>query len=305
MTFLKKVLVTGANGFLGQHLISALSNRDYEIHVTSMSGVFSSSHQVTIHQTNLLNTEEHTELIKRIAPSYLIHAAWFTKNGHFWDAVENIDWLQATISLAKAFYEHGGKRFLGVGSCAEYNWNKNGSSKELPNTFYGKIKRACFESINKLAQHYQKEFAWGRVFFPFGPGEDRIRLMPYVITSLLSSKVASCSHGRQVRDFLYVTDVADALAAILDNKVSGAVDVGSGKAIELRDVIMTIGKMLNGKELIKFGELDEPQHPIDFAVADIHRLKNEVGWTQKHSLNEGIKKTIDWWAHYETVHLNF
>jgi nucleoside-diphosphate-sugar epimerase len=116
-----------------------------------------------------------------------------------------------------------------------------------------------------------------------------------VIISLLKGEPARCSHGNQVRDFLYVEDVADAFVALLETAVSGPVNVASGYPITIRDVINRLAEKLGRKDLIQLGILPVPANEPQLLVADVGRLTNEIRWLPKYNLDKGLDKTIDWW----------
>ncbi len=293
-----KVLVTGGRGFIGQHVLAPLLEQGYEVHVVSSRPSISLPH-VIMHQGNLLDCETHQALIKQIRPSHLLHAAWYAENGKFWHAIDNVYWLNASLSLVKSFYDQGGERVLGLGTCAEYDWQYGlcvaEQTPELPASLYGKTKKSTFECLQALALAYEKSFAWARIFFPYGPGEAASRLIPHVVTHLLRDEKAECTHGRQIRDFLHVNDMAHALAAILASPVQGVINVGSGVPIRIRELVNQIGSILGRPELIHFGAIPEPAHSPRMILADIDKLKTEVKWKQKISLDEGLLNTIDWW----------
>jgi nucleoside-diphosphate-sugar epimerase len=111
----------------------------------------------------------------------------------------------------------------------------------------------------------------------------------------LSGEVAACSTGEQRRDFIHVADAGAALAAILLSDVQGAVNVGSGEAVAVRDMVTEIATLLDARDGLALGAITPARPETPLVVADIARLRNEVGWHPKFSLNEGLQSTIDWW----------
>lgn len=304
---MKKVLVTGGNGFIGRNTLSPLLDRGYEVHVATLKGSKHLNNLVTFHNVDLLDCATHASLIKSIQPTHLLHTAWYTENGKFWDAVENVYWLKATISLAEEFYKQGGVRFLGLGTCAEYDWSDGlcieKSTPELPASLYGKSKLSTYESLAALSGSYSRDFAWARIFFPYGPGESGKRLIPYVISSLLRDEEAQCTHGNQLRDFMHVRDIGNALAATLDSDATGVINIGSGHSVSIKDIVVKISKILNKEKLIKLGAIPDPAYSPKQIVADINRLKNEINWSSHLSLDEGLLDTVNWWRENESARL--
>jgi nucleoside-diphosphate-sugar epimerase len=116
-----------------------------------------------------------------------------------------------------------------------------------------------------------------------------------VILSLLKGEPARCSHGNQIRDFLYVQDVADAFVALLESEVTGAVNIGSGQPIAIKDVVYKIADVIGRSDLIQLGAIPSPPKETPLLVADVTRLSNEVGWLAKFNWEIGLRQAIIWW----------
>jgi nucleoside-diphosphate-sugar epimerase len=138
-------------------------------------------------------------------------------------------------------------------------------------------------------------FAWGRVFFCFGPHEPAGRLVPSVARALLAGSEAPVTHGRQLRDFLAVEQLGDAFAALLDCAVQGAVNVASGQPVALRELVELVARATGRPELVRFGAVDpRPGEPPEL-VADVARLADEVGWRPHEPLEAGVERAVAWW----------
>jgi nucleoside-diphosphate-sugar epimerase len=301
MTAPRRVLVTGATGFIGRHALAPLARRGCEVHaVTSGAPPARAGPDVRWHRADLLAPGEHRELLAAVAPTHLLHFAWYAEHGRFWTSTENLRWAAATIALVQAFAEHGGRRAVLAGTCAEYRWGDPGPRTEgvtplEPATLYGTAKNATRAVLEAGAPELGIELAWGRVFFLYGPGEDPRRLVASVIRALLAGERAPTSDGRQVRDFLHAADVAGAFAALLDSPVTGPVNVGSGDARPLLDVITAIGAATGRPDLLDVGALAPRAGDPEELVADVARLREEVGFVAAIGLEEGIERTVAWW----------
>lgn len=300
---LKKVMVTGASGFIGQHCLPRLVAKGFEVHaISSRSEIRTTAQGVHWHCFDLLNAANCIEAVRIIRPTHLLHLAWIATPGVFWNSEDNLHWLAKGTELVQAFYQYGGKRALGVGSCAEYAWNHddyNEASTPLrPATVYGRCKLAMSQALETASVVGGGTWAWARLFFPYGPGEPADRLIPTVIRGLLGGEPVACTHGLQVRDFVFVEDVADALVALLDSSVSGAFNIGSGAATTVREVVSVIAARLGGLELVQFGARQAPEGDPEYVVADISKLKESLGWRPAFSLDAGVERSISAWREH-------
>lgn len=298
---MKTVLLTGATGFIGQFAIRPLLDKNYTVHtVTSKPIVFETIENLFWHQTNLLDADETTSLIKKIHPTHLLHFAWYVEQGKVWNAIENLDWLQASLHLARQFVENGGERLVISGSCAEYDWTEEGIFSEKstalrPHHLYGATKHALNLTLENFAKVSNLSYAWGRVFYLFGEGESTKRLVPSVINALLKNELAKTSHGNQVRDFLCAEDVAEAFVALLESNVFGSVNIASGKGVKIADVVREIADIAGRHDLLRIGALPASKNEPLEMVADTTRLREEVGWQKDFNLTKSLERTFEWW----------
>lgn len=295
---MKKVLVTGATGFIGQHCITPLIAKGFEVHAVSSKVHKDDSVDVHWHQADLLDTEEVFELLSAVQPSHLLHFAWYTVTGKYWNSMENFRWVQASLDLLLAFSANSGARAIIAGSCSEYDWNYAYCSEKItplvPDTVYGNCKHALQTMLDAFSKQTGLSIAWGRIFFLYGPHEWPTRLVSSVIQFLLQNKPALCSHGNQLRDYLYVQDVAEAFVELLESDLQGAVNIASGNPVALRDIIFNIAGKLNGMDLVHLGALETAPHEPPMIVADVRRLTEELKWRPKIDLDTGLDLTINW-----------
>ena len=299
---MKQVLLTGASGFIGRHAILPLVERGFEVHCayrTTKSNTIPDENHVTWYQADLLNTNDIKNLFDSVSPAYLLHFAWDVTPGTYLESIKNYDWLVSSLHLLHEFAKSGGTRAVCAGTCFEYDLASGYCSEYLtptvPSTYYGSCKHHLQSIGEKYADKKGFDFAWGRIFYPYGPYEYPTRLVPSVIQSLLNDDPAQCTHGNQIRDFLYVADIADAFVAILDSDVNGIINIGSGKPVSIKELVLQIAQLLGKEDDIQLGALPARENEPPFIVADTGRLKKEVRWCQKYSLEEGIMDTISWW----------
>jgi len=169
-----KVLVTGASGFLGRHVLRLLQAKSVSVVTLGRSpvaGVPASSHC----ERDLLAGGDLASLFEEHAPTHLLHLAWVTDPAIYQQTPLNHRWVAATQQLVQAFCDHGGQRVVAAGSCAEYAWDQAWCDEEetplAPATVYGAAKDAARRQLEMLCAARQVDCAWARIFFPYGAGQ--------------------------------------------------------------------------------------------------------------------------------------
>jgi nucleoside-diphosphate-sugar epimerase len=199
----------------------------------------------------------------------------------------------------KEFRAAGGERLVTAGSCLEYDWNYGYCAESrtpcTPHTVYGTCKHALQLLTAAMARDGQLSSAWGRIFFLYGPYEHPERLVASVIRSLLAGEPARCSHGQQIRDYLFAGDIADAFVALLESDVAGPINIASGRAVALKDIVLRIGGLMGRPELIRLGAIPAAPTDVPLVVGDTARLSSALHWQPATDLDTGLQATIAWW----------
>jgi nucleoside-diphosphate-sugar epimerase len=297
----RRVLVTGASGFIGQGTLARLAQTGFEVHaLTSRGARISALPEIHWEHADLHSAPSTERLVASIAPTHLLHLAWYAEPGLYWRSPENLRWIEASLRLLRLFSEHGGRRAVLAGSCAEYAWQSRttcveGQTPCNPATLYGASKHALRLVAERYAEEVGLSLAWGRVFFVFGPHEHPARLGGSVARALALGQPARCSHGEQRRDFLYSEDLADAFVALLASRVQGPVNLASGNPVRIRDVVHALADAAGRPELVQLGALPASPNEPEELLADVTRLRDSVGWTPPASLEQRAADTISWW----------
>lgn len=294
-----KVLVTGAAGFIGGQCLPFLLDKGFNVHAVDVVMPEHKSDGVNWHDANLLDSQKTRELIETVRPTHLLHFAWYAKPGDYWSSIENIRWLEASLHLLRVFKETCGMRAVMAGTCAEYDWGFSRFTEYdtplNPSSLYGTCKNAMQHVLTEFSREAKFSSAWGRIFFLYGPYEHPNRLVSSVILNLIRNKMALCSHGNQIRDFLYVKDVASAFVALLMSNVDGPVNIASGKPVALKEIILSIADKLGKQNLVQLGALPQKDNEPSVLLGNTRRLFSEVNWQPQYDIDKGISETIEWW----------
>ncbi len=296
----KRVLLTGASGFVGHSCIPWLLAEGFEVHAASSRPVTGSDRQPVIwHQADLLQQVDAASLIGRVKPEYLLHLAWYAEPGKYLTAHENLAWTCASLGLIEEFAAQRGVRVVTAGSCAEYDWRYGYCSEDVtplaPRTLYGVCKHSLQLMTAAFAGQAGLSAAWGRIFFLYGPGEHPKRLVASTILALLNGRQALCTHGRQIRDYLYVEDAGRALVSLLCSQLTGPSNIASGRPVSVQSIVSLIASQLQRPELVRFGARPVPEDDPPLLVGDTRHLGEGIGWQPRYDLAGGIAATIQWW----------
>ena len=294
---MRRVLLTGAGGYVGRSTIDELIARDFEVHAVSrrVRQTCGNTERLIWHEADLLDTAATGTLLARIAATHLVHLAWITEPGIYRQSPENAQWQRAGVELLNGFAEHGGTRAVLAGTCAEYDWTDGYCSEETTPLRAQSAYASAKLAFREAARSTDLSIAWARVFFSFGPYEHPRRLVPSVVAALLAGRRAACSDGEQLRDFIYVRDLASAIAAVLDSEFRGDINTASGTALTIKELVLEIAGRLGAEDRVDFGALARQDGEPPRISADVSRLRDSVGWTPRYSLGAALDETIAWW----------
>ncbi|MEE6179614.1 NAD-dependent epimerase/dehydratase family protein [Mycobacterium sp. 050134] len=258
------VTLTGATGFVGRQILRTLLERGRSVRVLvrDPSRVPESRQSgLEIVQTPDLFAEAACRLQELVADSeILVHAAWYAEPGEYLTSPANLACLAGTLNLASAFAAVGGKRFVGVGTCAEYDTSEGlmtTATPLAPNTLYAASKASAYQVLRFFLGAQAISFAWCRIFYLYGEGENEQRLVPYIRRQLEAGQEVLLTRGDQVRDFLDVKDAARLIADVADGPQQGAVNICSGEAVTVRQLAERIADEYGRRDLLRFGARPE------------------------------------------------
>ena len=304
------ILLTGATGFLGSHILDKLVKNGYNVAILkrSWSDTWRINHllsQIKVFNLDLTSLEE---VFQSIRPEYIIHLA--TSYSKF-DSDADLDSMHKAnvlfpVELLEVGVRHGLKGFINTGTFFEYDCSQQPVNEDSPISSFNLYAQTKldFELILK-SYAGQININTFRLFSPYGE-RDNNKLIPMLIQKALSKQEIQLSDGMQKLDFIYAVDVANAymkaLKVMFLKEELGSYNIynlGSGIPTSVREVVSVIEQNLGEHLNVAWGEPSTIDIPI--AYADIFKIKKELLWTPGYSIHQGIANTIDFYRNKDSV----
>jgi len=278
-----KALVTGASGFIGRYVLDHLAQNNIDTVVvgrTRPSGFTGDFIEVD------LLVDDCTDIARRAGASHLVHLAWYAEHGEYWTSPLNLRWVDATVRLVEAFCAAGGQKVVVAGTCAEYDWScgccREDTTPLKPASMYGTAKDATRRLLAAVCSAHQVAFAWGRIFLPYGKGEDSQRLIPSLVEVFKGTRSPFGVNANAYRDLLHADDVARGFINLLLPGAEGSYNISSGRPTQIAQVVNTIANAFNGNPRIVLDLSTERPGEPDILFGDNEKLK-ALGWQPIHS----------------------
>jgi len=289
-----RILITGAKGFIGQYCLEAFAKAGWET-IACLRLSADLPYATDILECDLLDHVQTERVVSNSGATHLLHLAWHSDGPTKWTSATNMDWVDASLNLARAFAAQNGKHFLFAGSCAEYDWAQSPFHAETtpvrPATPYGEAKAKTGAALAALQSTLDLKVAHARLFFCYGHGEPKGRLLPDLIDHIQSGTPFDCSDGLQRRDYLYAADIAEACLTIASAAASGVINIGSGTAVPVRDLVQAAADLLGRPDIPQYGAIPQRDGDPEEIEADISGL-SALGFTPRFDLVSGVRDTI-------------
>lgn len=263
------ILLTGAAGFVGRQVLRALGERGCRVRPVVRVGKQETLARGAAIDTIVASPDIFAESAAWWARACsgadaVIHAAWYAEPGQYLQSPKNQECLSGTLRLAEGAVQAKVRRFVGIGTCFEYDLNAGRLSIETPlrpSTPYGQAKVDAFNALSATLPRHGVAFAWCRLFYLYGEGEDSRRLVPYVRDRLQAGEPAELSSGSQIRDFIDVREAARMIVDVALGSQEGPVNICSGKPVTVRELAERIADEFGRRDLLRFGA--RPDNPVD------------------------------------------
>jgi nucleoside-diphosphate-sugar epimerase len=293
-----KILLTGATGFIGSAFLEFALRRNFQVAALARPGKLQPHER--FQRPNLLWIEGTLadapwKQIAAFQPEVCVHAAWITTPEIYLESPENWRYLQWSVDFLKHAINFGVKRFLVLGTCIEYQIGEEILSEEQtplsPNTLYAQCKNSLHKTLREDLMFRELSLCWGRIFYPYGVGEYPTRLCSSLIRRLKENQKVFLKTPDSIKDYIHIEDLATALLKIIESNFSGAINLGTGVGVSIREIAGLIAGLMNKPDLIEENVSAAPDS-YNRVIADATKL-HSIGWQPTVSLRTGLTEMVD------------
>lgn len=297
----KRVLVTGARGFIGRNLVDALVARRADVAALDMVPPDAKETVgITVYTGDIADSAFVKECVDGCRPEIVFHLAAFKERSSevedFYRAV-GVN-VMGSLNLLSALVKQGGVSSVVVlGTAEEYGKNASPfveSMRETPVTAYSWSKLCVTNLCSMYHSLYGLPVVVLRPTLAYGPGQEAGMFLPSLIRSLVEGREFVMTAGEQTRDFVYITDLVDAMirASGAQGAAGEVMNIGSGGAVRLLDLVTMVERLMDRRGLVRVGGREyRPDEIMDYRV-DTSKAKRLIGWQAKIGLDEGVRRTI-------------
>jgi nucleoside-diphosphate-sugar epimerase len=312
---MKRILITGATGFIGSNLTRELVRKGYKptILARKSSNLWRINDilaKITVLETDLSNP---TTLLKDLAivkPNYIFHLASYGINRSKENDIRQIYETNIidTLNLLEATSKIGFEGFINTGSSFEYGLKTKPMSendKPEPIDYYSVSKLAATLTAKAFSNKHNLPIVTIRPFMAYGYYEATYRFIPTVILNGLRGKVINLNNPKSTRDFLFIEDLIDAYLLLLNSKkyFGEIINVGTGRQTTLFQTAELIDSLIGKKLQINWNASDSTATESPSNIADIKKINELLNWKPRYTLEDGIRKTINWFKKNEHLYL--
>ena len=301
-----KIMVTGATGFIGSHLIEYLV-KDGVNEISIIKRSFSNVCRIREYMDKIkaydVDKEDITKIVEKDKPEIIIHLATFYKKNHTFEDISSMisSNIEFPVKILEAMALAGVKYFINTGTFFEKIYDVSfldplGVGK--PVNLYASTKLAFKEMLKFYAFNYDIKAITLKLFSPYGYKEKPYKLIPYLIKSIISDEEAKLTQGEQLLDFIYVKDIVSAYVSsikyITCTKESYQdFEVGTGTPHTVREIAEILTEISGTDSNLEWGVVPYADNEIFYSRANISKTMNCLKWKPRYSLEEGLKETFN------------
>jgi len=281
------ILITGSEGFLGAQLIKILISKKKKFIGISRKKKNLLSYKFI--KVDLKEIDKIKIIIKKNKIKTLIHCAWHTDPKNFYNSKINFTNLKNSFKLLKLFKNCGGKKFVGIGTCAEHYFTDNNLIKYPTKSTYGKTKN----ELHNLVKNSGLKYNWFRLYWLFGEGDRQGRIFTEISKNLKFNKILKINHPHHLKDYMAINDVANIIYKIIfEKKKDGTFEICSGKGISNKKIVKIFSKIV-GKPLKKFASFKKltKNKNISKIIGD-NSITKTMGLLKNYNVEKKLKINI-------------
>lgn len=300
---MKRILITGGNGFLGSGLVRHFLDNGYDVAVISKNknNISDIENKITYIQTDYSTYYPVRDKIVEYAPDFIINMAWYGGNSNLYlnDTSQfniNIPLNMSLLDIINSLITK--PMFIGVGSFEEYGLLRASAKEtdiESPTSFYGLSKLTLKNTSHLFCQEHSINWAWIRPCYIYGPNDVSTRLIPRTIKSALTDTNIHLNSCNAVLDYLHISDFCEAVFKVVDLRLLGVYNICSGKEYTLKDMMMFIHSQISPSSNIKFDSTLDTDKVSKYVCGNNNRIKTMSGWAPTIDIHTGLLNTISYY----------
>ena len=249
----KNLLITGGSGFLGKNILNQIDRKKYNITLLTRRRI-KGFRCIVVKDIFNLSTLQFMKILNN--KEIVLHLAWYAKPNKYLNSLKNFDCLDGSIRLATACKMVGIKKFIGIGTCLEYVPKKkklNTSDEIKANSVYSGTKILLYRYCKDLFYKTKTNFIWCRIFYLFGKGEPKQKLVSHVLSQISKNRFVKLSKGSQIKDFIDIKEASNQIIETLKNdKYSGPLNICTGRGLSVKNFIMNFAKNIKKEKYLLF-----------------------------------------------------
>ena len=294
------VLITGATGFIGRHLVNALLKEKANISIICREKI-ALNQNISAYVGDLTDSKFINKVVNEANPKKIFHLAALvnpSRDIKLLDEIFKVNFF-GTVNLLNSLKDVNYDSFVFSSTAEVYGNNKIPFKENMllsPLSPYSLSKASSEIFCNMLHKNNSYPITILRLFLVYGPGQKTDRFLPQLLTTLLKNKEFSMTKGQQKRDYIFIDDVVEVLikASLIKKARGETINICSGKQFSIKEIADTVSRILNVKNLIRHNLPYRQYEQLDYC-GDTTKAKKILNWESKTDLDIGLKKTIEWY----------